>query len=202
MRVKNLIAVVLMVLILALGREAVATLVTAMGLEDLVRDANVIVKVRVLAKDTQDDPEESGMVATYFTLQVLDTLKGSVPDDGELVIKQVAQGNFTSASGRHFRQNFFFPEYTVGKTYLLFLPEAHERTGMLAPVGLQQGVFEVKTVAGQELVPQLGRRSRFLTRGLNKDSKGGRYLIQRLSTMGAGSTYESFKQLIQAVEEK
>lgn len=177
--------------------KAHATLVRSMNLQELVGDAEYIVKVKVLDKETQTDLEKSGMIVTFYTFQVQEYLKGTPAEDNQMVITQVAQGKFASPSGKVFRQNLYFPEYEVGKTYLLFLPEAHERTGLLAPVGLQQGVFEIVTKNGQEQIPQLNARKRMLSRNLNQKNARAKFLSTQLNADSSDSSYTSFKSLIQ-----
>lgn len=182
-------------LFFGLSLETQATLVRSMNVRELVSDAQLIVKGTVISKDTAFDEDESGMIVTYYTVKVEDWLKGPASDDNELVFKQVAQGQYT-LGGNQIRQNLFFPEYEVGKTYVFFLPEAHARTGLLAPVGLQQGVFEVIKKNGQELVPQLKERARLLkTRLVGKKNK---FLMFHLDSTADDQSYETLKTIIEA----
>jgi len=179
---------------LILTFQAHATVVRSMNLEEIVADAQYVVKVKVLEKSTED---ESGRIVTYWTFAVLDWIKGSPTADNELVIKQIGQGQFT-VDGYSINQNLFFPEYEVGKTYLLFLPEAHSETGMLAPVGLHQGVFEVREVDGQDYVPQLTQRVRSLKARLPQNKKF-RTLGRNLDAASKNPSYSNFKSMIESV---
>ena len=171
-----------------------ATLVMPMNIEQIAGDAECIIKFTVTDKRTLLDTEESGKIATYYTGHVTDWLKGTPTQDNELVFKQIGQGEYT-VDGKAIRQQFFFPEYEVGKTYVLFLPQAHEKTGLLAPVGLQQGVFEIKIVNGQEVVPQFKERARTLQKGLSVAKS--KFLTTKIQGATTDNSYETFKTTIQ-----
>lgn len=179
--------------------QANATLVRPVNLQELAQDSTQIVKVKVLAKDTVMDQEESGTIATYYTFQVLDWIKGTPTSDNELVIKQIGQGQFT-LDGYQVRQQFYIPEYEVGKTYVLFLPEAHEKTGFLAPLGLQQGVFDVVEQNGKEIIPQLKARQKTLRSGIEKNTKN-QFLLFQMQTIDEEPTYNNFKSMIESAGE-
>lgn len=178
---------------------AQATLVRSANIRELVQDSQYIVKATVTAKDTVLDTDESGHIVTYYTVTVSDWIKGQPTDDNQMVFKQIAQGEYT-LNGERIRQNLFFPQYEVGKTYVLFLPEAHARTGLLAPVGLQQGVFDVILQNGQEVLPQLKNRTRLLETGL--DGKQNRFLKFQIRAAGDNSSYQNFKVMLEAAEQK
>lgn len=184
----------LVILSLALSGIVQATLVMPMNIEQIAGDAEYIVKGTVTDKQTMLDTFESGKIVTYYTLQVTDWIKGKPTSDNELVFKQIGQGEYT-VDGKAVRQQFFFPEYDVGKTYVLCLPQAHEKTGLLAPVGLQQGVFEIKTVNGQEVVPQFKERARTLQKGLSVSKS--RFLTTKIQGAANDNSYETFKGTIQ-----
>lgn len=182
---------------LTLTFQAQATVVRSMNLEEIVADAQYIVKAKVLEKSTED---EDGRIVTYWTLEVLDWIKGTPTANNELVIKQIGQGQFT-VDGYNINQNLFFPEYEVGKTYVLFLPEAHHQTGMLAPVGLHQGVFEVREVDGQDHVPQLAQRIRSLKARLPQNTKF-KMLGRNLDAASKNPSYSNFKSMIESIGDK
>lgn len=184
----------LAVFLLSFSGLVQATLVMPMNIEQIAGDAEYIIKITVTDKQTLLDTEESGKIATYYTGNVTDWLKGTPTKDNELVFKQIGQGEYT-VDGKAIRQQFFFPEYEVGKTYVLFLPQAHEKTGLLAPVGLQQGVFEIKTVNGQEVVPQFKERARTLQKGLSVAKS--KFLTTKIQGTATDNSYETFKTTIQ-----
>lgn len=173
-----------------------ATTVRSMNLSELVGDAQVIVKAKVISKDVALDTQESGMIVSYYTLEVSEWLKGEPSSDNQLVIKQVGQGQYT-LGGYRIRQNYFFPDYEVGRTYVLFLPTAHGVTGLLAPVGLSQGVFDVIDEDGVETIPQLKARQKMLGERLPATTQN-KFLRFQLSTAGDEPTYGNFKGMIQA----
>jgi hypothetical protein len=171
-----------------------ATLVMPMNIEQIAGDAEYIIKATVTDKQTLLDTYESGKIVTYYTVHVIDWLKGTPQQDNELVFKQIGQGEYT-VDGKKVRQQFFFPEYEVGKTYVLCLPQAHETTGLLAPVGLQQGVFEIKVVDGEEVVPQFKERARTLQKGLSGSQ--GKFLTTKIQGAANDHSYETFKETVQ-----
>lgn len=175
-----------------------ATTVRSLNLNELADQSQIIVKAEVISKQTANDPEESGMLVTYYTLKVLDSLKGGTTAGGELVIKQVAQGEYVS-EGNRIRQNYYFPEYEVGKTYVFFLPPPHHRTGLLAPVGLFQGVFDVIKSGGQEVLPQLKARQKTLQARLGDKTKNSN-LSRLLQATAADPSYENFKSAIESLK--
>lgn len=180
------------------AQSASATLVRQVNLEELSEQADVIVKATVLDKQVEDDQEESGRLVTYYTLEVKDWIKGtSATGDNTLVIKQIAQGEYTSPDGIVTRQNLYFPEYQVGKTYVLFLPKAHPQTGLLAPLALGQGVFEVKSDGDTDTIPQLQQRAKMLGINLRSANPKLTRLLQTAKTQPS-NTYQTFKSMIQA----
>ena len=185
--------------IVVLVSPAQATLVRSMNIQEIVGDAQYIIKATVISRDTALDKEESGHIVTYYTVKVHEWLKGTPTDDNELVFKQIAQGQFT-LNGEQIRQQLFFPEYEVGKTYVLFLPEAHARTGMLAPVGLQQGVFDVITENGHDVIPQLKSRAGLLKTRLSTSKN--KFLLFHINTVQNDDSYENFKTIIEAAGSK
>lgn len=172
-----------------------ATVVKPINLDMLTGLASVIVKARVTDVQYDLDLEESGRMVAYYTLEVLETLKG----DGvgtEITFKQLADGEYYSDSGQPVRQRTFFPTYQVGKTYVLFLPEAHQVTGLLAPIGLFQGVFEVNVdEAGLENIPALKARARILQKDIS--SSDNRFLRLNQSKINSDHSYQTLKSLVQ-----
>ena len=51
------------------------------------------------------------------------------------------------------------PTYVEGKTYLLFLPEPSEKTGLVAPLGIWQGRYELIPSDGGWSIPSLKKRN-------------------------------------------
>lgn len=180
--------------------ESRATLVRQLGFDELTKQSNLIVKAKVMNKQIEEDAEEGGgRVVAYYTLEVQDWIKGAATADNVLVIKQVADGEYTVPGGVTMRQKFYIPQYEVGKTYVFFLPEAHHLTGLLAPIALGQGVYDVKTVDGVDTVPQLKARAKMLGLKTKNTNKSLVRLLNAATSVGQGETsYSSFKSLIQA----
>lgn len=170
-----------------------ATTVRSLSINELTSLAATIVKAEVLSKETFEDTEESGRFVNYYTLRVIDSLKGEVEAGSELIFKQVAKGEYSDGV-ISYRQNYFTPDYTVGKTYVFFLPNPHHATGLLAPIGLAQGVFDVIVVNGNETLPQLKSRSRML---FGKSS--GSVNMKLLNLTASEPSYANFKSLVESL---
>ena len=183
---------------------AEATLVKPINIETLTGLAQYIVKAEVTAKQDELDPYESGRMVTYYTLKVSDWIKGDpLNEDSEIVIKQLSDGAYTH-DGIVVRQNLYFPKYETGKTYVFFLPSPHHTTGLLAPVGLWQGVFAVQTdTSGNETLPELKSPGRVntLNKGLKKISTSKFLSLQVSDGKGSDASYASFKKMVKAVVE-
>lgn len=174
-----------------------ATLVKPLNIQQLTAWAHQIVKAQVVERQVADDPYESGTIACYYTLSVLDWIKGSTGSN-EIVLKQLADGTILS-NGQVLKQKFYLPKYEVGKTYVFFLPQASEQTGLSAPIGLEQGVFEVKTnKQGNETLPSLSQRTWLLKNNLGQDSRGEN-LKRQIDQAATQGDYQSFKSLVQKV---
>lgn len=147
---------------------AQALSVKALTLKQIVSLSDVVFKGTVLEIKVDDDSYESGHLVKYYTFQVQDCLKG---DCGETItIKQLAKGRIG------------LPDYKPHKTYLMFIPAATERTGLVAPVGIDQGVYLLKKSGGKWTIPSL-RKNSISMKTLN---------VNRTSI----DDYETFKSLI------
>lgn len=172
-----------------------ATVVRPINFDELAGLADVIIKAKVTEIDTDLDIEESGQMVNYYTLDVLEVLKGNA-GLGEFVYKQIADGEYTNDDGQVIRQNTYFPRLEAGKTYVLFLPRAHHRTGLLAPIGLFQGVFEVQLDdQGEEVLPALQARASMLQKNLNTGS--GRFLKLQTAKVRSDHSYNSLKSMVE-----
>lgn len=183
-----------LILIAGIG-AAHATLSKVLNIEQLSFLAKTIVKASVVDIAIEHDSYESGKMVQYVTLDVKEWLKGDAVGGDKLIFKQLAEGSY-EADGIKIRQNLFFPKYEVGKTYLFFLPNAHSKTGLLAPIGLDQGLYVIETDDdGNEVMPQLKVRSTFLQKGLKENSKG-RFLKAGVTNLKSDNSYDSFKNLV------
>lgn len=194
---KKYFLLVIFSLILAASVSSHATSVRSINLKELVNASEYVFKGTILSKDTV---EENGWFATCYTASVLDCIKcPTTPENNRIVWKQIAEGEYT-LNGERIRQNFRFPTYQVGDTSLFFLSEPHPKTGLTAPVGLYQGVFEVKTENGQETIPQLKNRLPQLSKGL-KNSKQDKFLRFQLNAATDDQSYDHFRSLIEAARD-
>ncbi|MBU0506238.1 MAG: hypothetical protein ABII18_00895 [bacterium] len=195
--------IILVLLAAIISTSAQATLVKPLNLQNLVGIATYVVKATVTDKVIEEDVYESGAIVNYYTLEIKEWVKGTPPSgmEKEIIIKQLASGEFTQGS-KTIRQNVGFPEYEIGKTYVFFLPKPHAVSGLLAPIGLMQGVFEVQTdKQGKETIPALTKRAKLLSKGLVV-KKNQAFLSKQLNAAASGSdnTYSSFKSMINSVK--
>ena len=122
-----------------------ATLVRRLPLEEVTQQADRIVHARVVA--VQSGRDESGLAATWVTLEVQRTLKGAAT--GQLVVKQfgaatpLADGAVARIAG--------LPAYAPGEEVVLFL-RAPSGRGFSSPVGLGQGVYRVRGSGQRRMV--------------------------------------------------
>jgi len=125
---------------LALSASAYAATVLPLGLERLHGDAKLIFLGECLTNSVQLD-QQSGRVVTYTTFEVLETYKGNLGRSH--TIKQIG-GNLPEA-GLSVKIPGV-PQFEAGKRYVVFLPPASD-LGFSSPVGLNQGMFTLKTDA-------------------------------------------------------
>jgi len=127
------------------GERALATMVTPMPLARVAREAARIVEATVV--DVQAGRDESGLPATWITLDVTRSVKGR--DAGRITIKQYGVGTplddgiVTTIAG--------LPSYHPGDEVVLFL-RAESRRGFTSPVGLAQGTYRVRRAGSRRLV--------------------------------------------------
>lgn len=134
----------LLILLAALIGAAHATTIIPMSVEDLTRDASLVVEARAADAWTGWNAERT-VIFTYTRFSVSRNLKGSATN---IVVKQaggVKDGLKQTLFGvRHFQ---------VGEDAVLFLRPSEARDGTLVVVGLMQGNFRVRrSASGQTLV--------------------------------------------------
>ena len=131
-------------LLVATATPTAATMLTPMPLERVARDAVRIVQGRVV--DVRSGRDESGLAATWITLDIARSLKGT--DAGRVTFKQygtatpLPDGTVTRVAG--------LPRYATGEEVVLFL-RGQSRRGFTSTVGFGQGTYRVK---------RTGRRAR------------------------------------------
>ena len=123
-------------LTLAIAARAPATMVTRMALDGVTREAARIVHATVVA--VRSGRDQSGLPATWVTLDVVRALKG--PRTRQITVKQygtatpLADGTVTRVAG--------LPSYKVGEELVLFL-RGESHLGFTSPVGFGQGKYRV-----------------------------------------------------------
>jgi hypothetical protein len=169
-----LAVVTLIAVVVAATTSAYATTVERLPLERVTETAARIVHATVV--DSHSGRDESGLPATWITLNVARTLKG--PQADQLTIKQygvakpLPDGTITRVAG--------LPRYNVGDEVVLFLyPES--RRGFTSPVGFGQGLYRVSRAAGTARVrPDLERTGP--DRGKPRELSSFLSLVGRLAT--------------------
>lgn len=124
---------------------ASATSMLPLSLEQISSRANLIFHGRVIENNVAKD-NQSGQIATFTEFEVIELIKGDTGDSH--TIKQI--GGQLKETGTTLRIHGV-PRYTVGKTYVVFLPEKSS-LGFSSPLGLHQGSFTVNTVDGEQVV--------------------------------------------------
>jgi hypothetical protein len=127
-----------------------ATSMLPISLEQLSTRATLIFYGKVINNEVKKD-EQSGRIATFTEFEVIDLIKGKTGTTHS--IKQI--GGHLQETGTIVRIHGV-PEYVVGKSYVVFLPET-SKSGFSSPLGLYQGSFDVVTVDGEQIVSN-GRR--------------------------------------------
>jgi len=127
-----------------------ATSTLPISLEQLSTRASLIFYGKVISNEVKKD-ELSGRIATFTEFEVIDLIKGKTGT--RHTIKQI--GGHLQETGTFVRVHGV-PEYEVGNSYVVFLPEK-SKSGFSSPLGLHQGSFNIVTVDGEQLVSN-GRR--------------------------------------------
>jgi hypothetical protein len=199
--VKNFIIVLFLSLFFVLPAQA--TLVKPPNVDQLANLSKFIFKAKVIAKNTELDLEESHKIVTYYTVEVLEWVKGnSWTGTDTLVFKQLANGNF-EVDGRMVNQQIYFPQYDINETWLFFLPNPHWKSGLVAPLALQYGAYKVSVdTNGQESLPALEHRAQYLQKNLGSNNKA-KFLSSQISANDkeGDQSYNSFKSLIESAME-
>jgi len=122
-----------------------ATSMLPISLEQLSTRASLIFFGKVINNEVRKD-EQSGRIATFTEFEVIDLIKGKTGT--RHTIKQI--GGHLKETGTIVRIQGV-PEYVVGNSYVVFLPEK-SKSGFSSPLGLHQGSFDVATVNGEQIV--------------------------------------------------
>ena len=129
-------SLVALVLLLGAVPAGATTMVKRMALDEVTTKAVRIVHGTVTS--IRSDRDESGMPATWITLEVSRTLKGRAVKEFTFkqagVAEPLPDGTITRIPG--------MPRYTVGEEVVIFLHGESAR-GFTSPVGLGQGMFRV-----------------------------------------------------------
>lgn len=83
----------------------------------------------------------NGIVVTHYKFKVLETLKGTIGSSFEFDLYGVASRDEARNLGAPFAVGFM--QFDPGKEYVVFLGSPSPRSGLSAPYGMEQGVFNV-----------------------------------------------------------
>lgn len=157
---------------------ATALSVKTLTFSQLVGLSQVILRGTLIEKKVGDDIYESGFIVVYYTFKVNECLKGTCEET--LTFKQLAKG---------------LPDYEVGRSYVLFLPEATEKTGLIAPVGIHQGRYLLEQAGGKWVIPALRQNAR-LVKDLRTEANNRSLNLPALTKTSTADDYDSFKAVI------
>ena len=171
------------------ARPAEASVVQALGLDDLVEEADRILLGRVVFSESFQ--RSNGMIGTWHRIEVERNVRGGSADDGEVIIETLG-GQLGDIAMRVEGE----PSFSVGERVIVFGREAGSLQA-LRPIGMGQGVMRVRVEEGIEMVRQ-SRQGMMLMRR-NADGR----LEKSLGALPRKETLDSFLSRIQTlVEEK
>ncbi len=132
--------------VLVVASPANGSVVQALELQELVAHADRIVLGRVLFSESFRRPD--GQLGTWHRILVERELRGSVPDEQEVIVETLG-GQIGDIAMRIEGE----PSFTVGERVLVFMRDGGPYTAF-RPVGMGQGVMRVRTEQGVETVRQ------------------------------------------------
>jgi hypothetical protein len=125
---------------IALVGTARATVVEALDLDTLVKDADEVVLARVIKQWSHYD--ERGRIVTDFQMQVEESVKGDSKPGAAVVVRKL--GGVVGDRGMRISGE---PSFTEGEVVLVF--GSHGKKTYLRPVGMGQGTMRVYEQEGQ-----------------------------------------------------
>ena len=142
-RIAGLIAGLIVALLL-LASPALATIVEAMSMRDLVRDSSLVVIGQVESQQARYD--EQGRIVTDVTLRVEESLHGAVARSSRITIERL--GGVVGDIGMHVEGE---PRFDNGEHLILFGQRfVTPRGPVIRPVGMAQGVMPIE---GEMVLP-------------------------------------------------
>ena len=126
--------------LLVLPLNSFATSLLPLDISSLHQQSQDILVAESVSNSTKKETA-SGLIVTYSSFKVLNTLKGAAVQT--YTIKQIG-GKLPGDSGGLKVPGV--PTFTVGERYVLFVPPA-SKTGFASPVGLMQGKFDITSDA-------------------------------------------------------
>ena len=139
-----LVSLLVLLSVLVTVRAASATVVVALELGEMARDAATIVRGRVVAVDSRWTDDRRG-VETLVTLAVESALKGADAPDGSVTFR-VPGGRL----GRIRNIVVGAPQFAVDEEVVVFL--AHRGPSIPHVVGFNQGVYRIAARDGSLMV--------------------------------------------------
>ena len=131
--------------LLAAG-PAEASVVQALGLDDLVEQSDEILLGRVVFSESFQ--RSNGMIGTWHRIEVERSLRGGPPDEREVIVETLG-GQLGDIAMRVEGE----PSFSVGERVIVFGREGGSLQA-LRPIGMGQGVMRVRVEDGIDMVRQ------------------------------------------------
>lgn len=171
--------------------------VKSLTLQQLVTLSTRIANVTI--EDTRVEQDENGLMVEYITANVNEWILGS--GTTSLVYKQIASARDSSGVKSPFKGVAGLPLPVKGKTYLLFLGDDSEKTGLVAPIGLHQGQMELQVDGDKVTVPGLAKKSTLL-KSLQTKSLTKSLNTAESNLVNGSESYDDLKASIQSILKK
>lgn len=141
----------------------------------------------------------NGIVVTHYKFKVLEVLRGTLGDTIEFDMFGVASGDEARKLGAPFAVGFM--QFDPGKEYVVFLGSPSPKSGLRAPYGMEQGVFNViYTAEGQATVVNSYNNANLfknirVNKAMNKALKAGNVNLAEPPT--GPMSYDDFKAVVE-----
>lgn len=174
--------------LLAAG-PAEASVVQALGLDDLVEQSDEILLGRVVFSESFQ--RSNGMIGTWHRIEVERSLRGGPPDEREVIVETLG-GQLGDIAMRVEGE----PSFSVGERVIVFGREGGSLQA-LRPIGMGQGVMRVRVEDGIDMVRQSHQGMMLMRRN------GSGRLEKSLGALPRGESLDTFLSRLQSlVDEK
>jgi hypothetical protein len=182
--------------------RAAGYIVVETNLPDIVANSDVafrgICETREV-KTIYPPASPNGIVVTHYKFKVMEALKGDPGETFEFDLYGVASRKEARSLGAPFAVGFM--QFDPGKEYVVFLGSPSPKSGLRAPYGMEQGVFNViYTADGKAAVVNSYKNANLfknirVNKTMNKALKAGNV---NLAEPPAGPmSYDDFKAVVE-----